>query len=91
MNKRDHWENLYTAKPMTGVSWYREHLDRSLELIGAAKLPRDAAIIDVGGGASTLVDDLLDAGYKNLTVLDISSTAMDKTCERLGGRASAVT
>ena len=66
-----HWDDVYARKPAEGVSWYRPHLERSLALIDAARLPRDAAILDVGGGASTLVDDLLDRGYTNVSVLDL--------------------
>jgi ubiquinone/menaquinone biosynthesis C-methylase UbiE len=85
-----HWENIYSNKSVTGVSWFREHLEPSLELIESAGVAPDAHIIDVGGGASTLVDDLLERGFINLTVLDISSAAIDRAKERLGDRASAV-
>ena len=91
MQRQDHWERIYTTKAVNEVSWFREHLEPSLELIGSADLGSDAAIIDVGGGASTLVDDLLDRGFSNLTVLDISSAALDRTKERLGDRATACT
>jgi 2-polyprenyl-3-methyl-5-hydroxy-6-metoxy-1,4-benzoquinol methylase len=66
------------------VSWYRAHLDRSLELIEFASSDRTASIIDVGGGESTLVDDLLARGYRNLTILDVSQTALDVTRARTG-------
>ena len=90
MSRLEHWNNIYANRPVTEVSWFREHLEPSLELIGSAKLAADAAIIDVGGGASTLVDDLLDRGYSNITVLDVSQAALDKIKERLGVRASGV-
>jgi ubiquinone/menaquinone biosynthesis C-methylase UbiE len=91
MEQRDHWENIYSTKAVDDVSWFREHLGPSLELIEAAQLKPDAHIIDVGGGASTLVDDLLEKGFEQVTVLDISQAALDKTKERLGDRASAAT
>ena len=91
MNKQEHWDNIYSTKGVKGVSWFREHLEPSLELIESANLSPDAAIIDVGGGASTLVDDLLDRGYTNVTVLDISSAALDSTRARLADRANAAT
>ncbi|HVV48643.1 MAG TPA: class I SAM-dependent methyltransferase [Polyangia bacterium] len=90
MRARDHWEAVYEQKGPERVSWYRPHLERSLGFIEEAHLGRDAAIIDVGGGASTLVDDLLARGYLNVTVLDISLTAIESAKARLGKRASAV-
>jgi 2-polyprenyl-3-methyl-5-hydroxy-6-metoxy-1,4-benzoquinol methylase len=84
MDTRSHWENLYRTKTPDAVSWYRPHLDRSLRLIESASPDRNASIIDVGGGESTLVDDLLAHGYHNLTILDVSQTALDVTKARLG-------
>lgn len=72
MDKQKHWENIYETKEPTDVSWFQTHLQKSLELIDSANLDASAKIIDVGGGASTLIDDLLGRGFKNLTVLDIS-------------------
>jgi len=74
----------------TDVSWFRPHLDRSLELITSAKLLKDAAIIDIGCGASTLVDDLLDLGFTNISCLEISGGAVNTTKKRLGERAANV-
>jgi ubiquinone/menaquinone biosynthesis C-methylase UbiE len=91
MDPQRHWETVYAAKAEDEVSWYRPHLERSLFFLIDAKLAPDARIIDVGGGSSTFVDDLLDMGYKNLTVLDISSTAIERAKERLGERAEGVT
>lgn len=91
MNKHDHWENIYATREQTEVSWFREHLEPSLELIASARLPKDAAIIDVGGGASTLVDDLLEQGFTDLTVLDISAKALAKIKDRLKDKAAGVT
>ena len=84
MDAHNHWENIYGKKAPAAVSWYRPHLERSLELIDKAAPERSASIIDVGGGESTLVDDLVARGYRNITVLDISQIAIDVTKKRLG-------
>jgi SAM-dependent methyltransferase len=91
MNRRQHWETVYTTKAVDEVSWYRPHLDRSLALIERAASDRRAAVLDVGGGASTLVDDLLARGYRNLGVLDISAEALGIARKRLGEAAHALT
>jgi len=90
MSSREHWEKVYTTRRTDDVSWYRPHLDRSLEFVAAAHLDVSAAVIDIGGGASTFVDDLLDRGFENVTVLDLSPTALDAARARLGDRASLV-
>jgi len=90
MDQKKHWDRVYERRAPDQVSWYRPHLDRSLALIDQARLPSDAAIIDVGGGTSTLVDDLLDRADSRVTVLDISSKAIAAARERLGDRAAAV-
>lgn len=72
-----HWENVYRTKAEDAVSWYRPHLEYSVSLIESASPDRTASIIDVGGGESTLVDDLLARGYQNITILDLSRTALD--------------
>jgi ubiquinone/menaquinone biosynthesis C-methylase UbiE len=90
MTSKNHWERIYSTKATDAVSWYQEHASSSLRLIQATRVPKDAAIIDVGGGASTLVDDLLADGYSNLTVLDLSSAALSAAKERIGARAAAV-
>ena len=92
MTSRDkkHWERVYAEKAPDRVSWFRPHLDRSLRFVDAARIAPAAAVIDVGGGASTFVDDLLDRGFSNVTVLDLSEIALESARERLGGRASAV-
>ena len=87
MDPKTHWENVYTTKAPESVSWYRAHLETSLALIERAAVARSASIIDVGGGESTLVDDLLAHGYENVTILDISQTAIDVTKKRLGAAA----
>src|SRR5215469_9258054 len=90
MDVKTHWEKVYTTKAPDAVSWYRRHLETSLALIESAAAAREASIIDVGGGESTLVDDLLARGYKNLTVLDVSQTAIQVTKQRLGKAAEQV-
>jgi len=90
MQARDHWDSVYEHKGPSQVSWYRPHLEQSLRFIDGAGLGHDAAIIDVGGGASTLVDDLLARGYLDVSVLDLSSKAMESAKDRLGDRAAAV-
>lgn len=87
---RSHWEDVYTAKSETAVSWYQPHSVRSLELIDAASRDRTASVIDVGGGASTLVDDLLVRGFADLTVLDIAAAPMARARQRLGKAADKV-
>jgi 2-polyprenyl-3-methyl-5-hydroxy-6-metoxy-1,4-benzoquinol methylase len=83
MNVRTHWDKIYAEKSPDTVSWYRPHLETSLKLIERAAPARSAPIIDVGGGESTLVDDLLAHGYKNVTVLDVSQTAIDASKRRI--------
>src|SRR5262249_45769271 len=84
MGNQEHWEAVYGAKAPQDLSWYRPHLDRSLKFIDQARLSPDAAIIDVGGGVSTLVEDLLACGYWNITLLDLSEAAIAHTRTRLG-------
>jgi len=90
MDTGPHWEGIYKTKAADAVSWYRRHLDRSLTLIEMVSPDRSSSIIDVGGGESTLVDDLLARGYKSLTVLDVSQTALDITAARLGNPGEGV-
>ncbi len=87
MNDREHWDRVYTTKGPENVSWYRPHLERSLAFLEAARIDPGAAVIDVGGGASTLVDDLVGRGFSNVTVLDLSRSALDAARERLGTKA----
>ena len=84
MNVQTHWEKIYSKNAPDAVSWYRPHLETSLKLIERASPSRSATIIDVGGGESSLVDDLLARGYQNVTVLDVSQTAIDVSEKRLG-------
>jgi ubiquinone/menaquinone biosynthesis C-methylase UbiE len=90
MQPKQHWEEVYTTKSTDAVSWFQPHAALSLDLIRATGLAKDAGIIDVGGGASTLVDDLLSDGYNDLTVLDLSAHAMEAARERLGKDESMV-
>ena len=90
MTTKNHWESVYETKSADAVSWYAPHLNASLEYIHRAAPARGAAIIDVGGGESTLVDDLLAAGHGSITVLDISATALDATRRRLGPAGQSV-
>jgi ubiquinone/menaquinone biosynthesis C-methylase UbiE len=90
MQSKEHWEKVYTTKATDTVSWFQPHADLSLDLIKATGVSHDAAIIDVGGGASTLVDDLLVNGYTDLSVLDLSAAALAAAQKRLGSRASKV-
>jgi 2-polyprenyl-3-methyl-5-hydroxy-6-metoxy-1,4-benzoquinol methylase len=85
-----HWEKVYTIKATDQVSWFRPHLETSLALIERTGAGLSASIIDVGGGESTLADDLLARGYQNVTVLDISETAIEVTKKRLKELAERV-
>lgn len=89
-DRKRHWESVYGARPAHQASWHQELPRLSLSMIANARLDRDAALLDVGAGASFLVDLLLDLGYRNLWALDISRAALDQVRERLGGRVSMV-
>ncbi|HEY7534447.1 MAG TPA: class I SAM-dependent methyltransferase [Thermodesulfobacteriota bacterium] len=91
VDSKSHWENIYTTKTPTQLSWYQDHLQISLKLIEQTDIDKTAYIIDVGGGASTLIDDLLDRGFVHVTVLDISSIALKAAQTRLGSQANLVT
>jgi len=90
MDARAHWEQVYATKDPQQVSWFRPHLERSLELIERAAPDRGRSILDVGAGESTLVDDLLGLGYANVTVLEISRAALDGLKRRVGPAGAAV-
>lgn len=90
MDSRQHWERVYATGPATRVSWFQAHARVSLKLLREANVSASAAIIDVGGGASTLVDDLLAAGHDDVTVLDLSGSALDTARARLGALAARV-
>ena len=89
-DRKKHWENIYHTKQLNEVSWYQQVPETSLNFIEEFQVPFTANIIDIGGGDSFLIDHLIDLGYQNLTVLDISSKALDRAKERLGERASGV-
>jgi SAM-dependent methyltransferase len=90
MSDAAHWESIYERKQVHQVSWFRPHLDQSLASVDELQLPKDARLIDVGAGASTFVDDLLDRGFTSLTVADLSSKALEASKRRLGARAAQV-
>lgn len=90
MQSKAHWDKVYTTKAPDNVSWFQEHAETSVRLIHATGLGREASIIDVGGGASTLVDDLLADGYHAMTVLDVSGAALEESKRRLGTQGESV-
>lgn len=89
-DRTTHWQNVYAAKGEAEVSWFQNSPAISLEMIRAANPDRNAAIIDIGGGASRLVDALLQDGYRDLAVLDLSANALDVVKRRIGTAASTV-
>ncbi len=91
MDQKAHWEQVYASKPAEKLGWYEPHLRISLDWIDELHLPVDASILDVGGGASTLTEDLLDRGYRSITVIDLSARALSAAQERLAARAPLVT
>lgn len=90
MNMKTHWEHIYETKAPTQVSWYQEHARFSLQYIRNTGIRKTDAIIDVGGGASTLVDDLIADGYQSISILDVSAVALQLARQRLGRHAAAV-
>lgn len=90
MTTKAHWEDVYQSKAVDEVSWYKPHLDVSLSLIEDAAADRGSAIIDVGGGEATLVDDLVTRGHGDVTVLDISQAAIEVAKARMGSAAASV-
>lgn len=89
-DKTTHWQSVYEAKASTDVSWFRPHLDVSLALLRQAGLSVNSRVIDIGAGASTLVDDLLDLGVQPIAALDISAASLEAAKQRLGARATKV-
>ena len=87
---KEHWENVYKTKEPCDVSWTQEHPTTSLDFIHSFNLPKTAKIIDIGGGDSKLADYLLDEGFENITVLDISAHALEKAKKRLGDKAKKI-
>lgn len=90
MNQKTHWEHIYETKAPTQVSWYQEHSQYSLRFIQNTGIPKAGHILDVGGGASSLVDDLLAAGFQQISVLDVSAAALQLARQRLGTHAANV-
>jgi SAM-dependent methyltransferase len=90
MPDKTHWEKVYANRAINAVSWYQEHAERSLDLIRKLGIAKSDPIIDVGGGASVLVDDLLADAYTDLTVLDLSGAALAAARVRLGARGASV-
>ena len=90
LDREAHWQNVYTTKGEKEVSWFQDRPSKSLEYIAASGKDHDSALIDVGGGTSHLVDELLYAGYRNLTVLDLSEAALAASQERIGSRSKEV-
>ena len=90
MKEQEHWEKVYQSKHPDAVSWFQEHATRSLEIIRSIGSNPESSIIDVGGGASTLVDDWLSDGFKHVSVLDLSASALEVARQRLGPRGDRV-
>jgi SAM-dependent methyltransferase len=89
-DRQKHWENIYQTKELKDVSWFQPTPETSLDFFKQFEVPKTAKIIDIGGGDSFLVDYLLDLGYKDITVLDISITAIERAKKRLGENANKV-
>ena len=90
MDIKNHWEQIYETKVPTQVSWYQEHAQYSLQFIRNTQVPKTGHIIDIGGGVSTLVDDLLVTGYQNISVLDVSEHALQLARQRLGAQVNKI-
>lgn len=90
MSTKSHWEEVYQTRSTDAVGWFQAEARTSRELILESAPDRETAIVDIGGGASVLVDELLAEGYRNLTVLDLSAAALEKARERVGPRSSQV-
>lgn len=90
INRKQHWESIYQTKQLNEVSWYQPTPKTSLDFFEQFNIPTTAKIIDVGGGDSFLVDNLLDLGYQDITVVDISETALEKAKQRLREKAKKV-
>lgn len=89
-NRKNHWENIYENKPLETVSWYQPTPTTSLDFIKKFNLPKSAKIIDIGGGDSFFADHLLQLGYEDISVLDISHNAIERAKERLGNNAQKI-
>jgi len=91
MDRKAHWENIYTTKEADAVSWYQPSAHTSMEFVNKAGLSPDARIIDIGGGDSYFAERLLEAGFTDITVVDISAAALERAKERLGNKANGIT
>ncbi|MBT8394284.1 MAG: methyltransferase domain-containing protein [Flavobacteriaceae bacterium] len=89
-DRKEHWEKIYSTKKLNEVSWYQPSPETSLNLISELNIPKSANIIDIGGGDSFLVDNLLELGYSNITLLDISRKAIERAKNRLGEKCKHV-
>ncbi|MBL7729208.1 MAG: class I SAM-dependent methyltransferase [Dinghuibacter sp.] len=89
-NRKEHWEKVYSTKQPNEVSWTQDVPQTSLDFIESFHVPKTAKIVDIGGGDSKLVDHLLEAGYEDITVLDISAAALERAQKRLGDKAAKV-
>ena len=89
-DRKKHWENIYQTKELKDVSWFQPKPETSLDFIKQFNVPTTAKVIDIGGGDSFLVDYLLDLGYQDISVLDISAAAIDRAKQRLGDKAKNV-
>jgi trans-aconitate methyltransferase len=90
MDRKQHWDTVYTTKAATEVSWFQDNPALSLDLIDQSGMPKTAALVDIGGGASRLVDTLLAQNYSDVTVLDIAEPALAASKARLGDQAQRV-
>lgn len=90
MNRKEHWEKVYNTKALSDVSWYQPVPGESLTFLKELNIPRNAAIIDIGGGDSLFADHLLEKGYTDITVLDISAAAIERAKKRLGKNAARI-
>lgn len=90
MDRKTHWEQVYATRMAEKLGWYKPRLETSLDWLEELQLDRSSPIIDVGGGASTFVDDLVDAGYESITVLDVADQALDTAKKRLGRQSELV-
>ncbi|MEE1897379.1 class I SAM-dependent methyltransferase [Flavobacterium rakeshii] len=89
-DRKKHWENIYTTKQLNEVSWYQLNPETALSYVQKFNLPKNSKIIDIGGGDSFFADALLESGYTNITVLDISEASLERAKERLGDNAGKV-
>ena len=90
INKKQHWENVFATKKETEVSWYQEKPETSLQFFGRNKIPKTAKILEIGGGDSYLIDNLLEQGYESLTLIDVSENAIERIKKRLGEKSEKV-